>query len=127
MADLGDLEVAFERLLDMFPLGSIGGCNADEMGRGESRCGNMKTDSFFVGPDSCALRAINILDDLVFDAGKYMFMVLVSLLAYLDANADEKRAFLLTRLANHLRHHSAVRLTSSPSAFHLSNSLPTSS
>lgn len=61
----------------------------------------MQTDSLFVGPNSCAFRAIDILDYFVFNAGEYVFVVLVSLLADLNPDTDEERAFLFIRLANH--------------------------
>lgn len=35
MVDLGDFEMAFECLLNVFPLSSVAGCDADEMSGSE--------------------------------------------------------------------------------------------
>ena len=108
-----------ESILDVLSVSSERGCDAQEVCCGERGCWNVKHGRLIVGPDSCSLRAINILNYLVLDIVEHMTAVFVELLANFCSNFDEECVFL--GLVNKRPCKLRRSLTSSPSEDHLAN------
>lgn len=84
-----------ERLLDVLALPAVRGYNAQVVGCGECRCGDVERCGLRVGPDSGTFFAVDILHYFILHVAEDVAAFFVFLGAYLGADFDEKSVDLV--------------------------------
>ena len=75
-------------------LATVGGYDTEVVCCAQGRCWNVEGGSLGIGPNSCSLRAVDILYNFVLHIPKDIMAFLVFCFADICSNFDEKSVFL---------------------------------